>query len=111
MTTPEQPAHDAPNPPPAMERAEYLVDQLGARLGQWVGTAGDRLQRLWARAREEGEDIWAEAQDVRHRNTVGIGPAGRPADTTAGEGASPAAEPKPHPRSRRPKKSTDSASA
>lgn len=111
MTTSEQPAHEAPNPPPAMERAEYLVDQLGTRLGQWTGTAGDRLQRLWARAREEGEDIWAEAQDIRHRNGVGVGPAGRAASATEGESAAASAAPtEPQPRSRRPKKSTSAAS-
>jgi hypothetical protein len=75
MTTPEQPAHEAPTPPPATERAEILVDQLGQKLGQWSGTAGERLRRFWARTREEGEDMWAEAQDIRHRNAAGNGPA------------------------------------
>lgn len=85
MTTPEQPpVQDTPTPPLAMERAEYLVDQFGVKLGQWTGAAGDRLQRLWARAREEGEDILAEAQDIRRRNGVGIGPAGRSADAAGG---------------------------
>jgi hypothetical protein len=75
MTTPEQPAQEAPTPPQATERAEILVDQLGQRLGQWSGTAGERLRRFWARAREEGEDMWAEAQDIRQHNAVGNGPA------------------------------------
>lgn len=57
--------------PPAMERAEVLVDQLGARLGQWTNSLGNGLQRFWARTREEGEDIWAEANDIRERNHVG----------------------------------------
>lgn len=113
MTTPEQPAQDAPNPPPAMERAEYLVDQFGVKLGQWTSAAGDRLQRLWARAREESEDIWAEAQDIRQRNAVGIGPAGRSADSDGGGDApdSTPAESAARQRSRRSKKRTDTASA
>lgn len=75
MTTPEQPAHETSTSPPATERAEFLVDQLGQKLGQWSGTAGKRLRRFWARTREEGEDMWAEAQDIRHHNAVGNGPA------------------------------------
>ncbi len=82
MTTPEQPAHEAPTPPPVTERAELLVDQLGQKLGQWSGTAGERLRRFWARAREEGEDMWAEAQDIRQHNAVGNGQAHSGADAT-----------------------------
>ena len=40
------------------ERAEELLEQWGERAGRW-------LSRTWARAREEAEDIWAEAQSVR----------------------------------------------
>lgn len=72
-----QHAQHAQNVPPAMERAEVLVDQLRAQLGQWTSVLGDRLQRFWARAREEGEDIWAEAKDIRDRNQVGIPPTDR----------------------------------
>jgi hypothetical protein len=95
-----------------MERAEYLVDQLGVTLGRWADTAGDRLQRLWARTREESEDIWAEAQDIRHRTAVGIGPAGRASDEAGAGGAaeSPEAEPAAKSRSRKHKKTTDVAS-
>lgn len=102
MTTPEQqPAQETPHPPPAMERAEYLVDQLGVTLGRWADTAGGRLQRLWARTREEGEDIWAEAQDIRRRTAVGIGPAGRVSEEAGAGGAaeSPATAPAAEPRS------------
>ncbi len=63
-------------PPPAIERAEFLVDAVGVRLEQWTSNLGDTLQRLWARTREEGEDIWAEAQDIRHRTHIGTGTAG-----------------------------------
>jgi hypothetical protein len=77
MTQADQQPNAPGAPPPPMERAEFLVDQFGVRLGRWTNAAGDWLQRAWARTREAGEDIWAEAQDMRHRNNVGIGPAGR----------------------------------
>ena len=52
---------------PTMERAEEVVDRLGQRAGQIGLEVGQRLRRLAARAREEAEDIWAEAQSVRRR--------------------------------------------
>lgn len=51
--------------PPAMERAETLVDEAGERVSQWGQVANHRLQVIFARLREEGEDIWAEAQTIR----------------------------------------------
>ena len=50
-----------------MERAEEVVDRLGQRAGQIGSEVGQRLLRLAARAREEAEDIWAEAQSMRRR--------------------------------------------
>ncbi len=50
---------------PAMERAEELVDRLGQRLGLLATAAGLGILRLAARAREEAEDVWAEAQSLR----------------------------------------------
>lgn len=41
------------------ERAERLVEDWGARMGRFFAQAT-------ARTREEFEDIWAEAQSVRH---------------------------------------------
>ena len=48
-----------------MDRAEEAVDSLGRRAGQLGSEVGQRLLRLAARAREEAEDIWAEAQSIR----------------------------------------------
>jgi hypothetical protein len=45
---------------PPVERAEHLLDQAGYTIGRWAA-------RMVARAREETEDIWAEAQHVRGR--------------------------------------------
>lgn len=72
----QPPISQAPNVPPAMERAEFLVDAFGVRLGQWTNSLGDGLRRFWARTREEGEDIWAEAQDIRQRNHIARGAVG-----------------------------------
>ena len=40
------------------ERAEQVMEDVGERIGDWVS-------RAVARAREEAEDIWAEAQTLR----------------------------------------------
>ena len=47
------------------ERAEALVDRLGGRLGFFAGLTALQLRRATARAREEAEDLWAEAQSIR----------------------------------------------
>jgi hypothetical protein len=44
---------------PAVQRAEELVDAWGQKIGNFAA-------RLLARTREEAEDIWAEAQSIRH---------------------------------------------
>lgn len=46
-------------------RAEELVDKLGERLGYFATLVSQRVEWAVARAREEAEDIWAEAQEVR----------------------------------------------
>jgi hypothetical protein len=50
-----------------LDRAETMLDQMGQRVGQLLLLAGHRLQRWTARAREEAEDIWAEAASLRAR--------------------------------------------
>ncbi|MCW3065150.1 MAG: hypothetical protein JWN32_2322 [Solirubrobacterales bacterium] len=45
--------------PSEFQRAEELIEEWGQRVGVW-------LSRVTARAREEAEDIWAEAQNIRH---------------------------------------------
>jgi hypothetical protein len=51
---------------PATVRAENAIDQAGERVGQFAALLGRRLHVFAARAREEAEDIWAEAQSRRH---------------------------------------------
>jgi hypothetical protein len=41
-----------------VQRAEDLMEAWGERLGGWIATTA-------ARAREEAEDLWAEAQSIR----------------------------------------------
>ena len=50
---------------PATERAEELLDRTGQRLGSLAALVGLNVLRFAARAREEAEDIWAEAQSIR----------------------------------------------
>jgi len=52
----------------ATAKAEQMVDQMGQRISQYTTTAGLQLQRVVARAREEAEDMWAEAQNIRRQN-------------------------------------------
>jgi hypothetical protein len=50
-----------------MQRAEELVDRVGEQVGQYVSAFGHNILKWAARAREEAEDIWAEAQAIRER--------------------------------------------
>ncbi len=49
----------------ATQRAEELVDRWAAQIGQWAAAFGHNVLKCAARAREEAEDIWAEAQAIR----------------------------------------------
>jgi hypothetical protein len=52
---------------PAMQRAEEMVDRMAERIGHYAGVVGHKFLWLVARAREEAEDIWAEAQELRRQ--------------------------------------------
>ncbi len=51
----------------AIEHAEELVNRMGQRIGDWTSLISLRLRQGFARAREEGEDILAEAQSISRR--------------------------------------------
>ncbi len=53
----------------ARERAEKLVDSIGQRLGLFAVLVGLQIQKAAARVREEAEDVWAEAQNMRHESS------------------------------------------
>jgi hypothetical protein len=59
-TEPGQPA-----PGSTTARAEALVDGVGDRLGALATAASHHLRKAAALAREEAEDLWAEAQQIR----------------------------------------------
>ncbi len=46
-------------------RAEEIVDRAGERMGSLAATLSHQVLVLAARAREEAEDIWAEARSMR----------------------------------------------
>jgi len=52
---------------PAKERAEVLVDRMGQRVSNWTSRTGFQVQRAVAFMREEVEDMWAEAQNIRRQ--------------------------------------------
>lgn len=51
----------------ATQRAEEMVDRVGEQIGHYVSIFGHNVLKWVARAREEAEDIWAEAQAIRER--------------------------------------------
>jgi hypothetical protein len=50
-----------------MERAEELADHIMERAGYYTAWLGRAVARLAARAREEAQDIWAEADHIRRQ--------------------------------------------
>ncbi len=60
--------HDERPDPAATERAEEMLDRAGERVGRFASLLGLRVRRAAALAREEAEDLWAEAQSMRRQN-------------------------------------------
>src|SRR3954467_11079725 len=52
---------------PATERADELLTRAGQTAGIFASLLGRRIARVAAFAREEIEDMWAEAQSIRHQ--------------------------------------------
>lgn len=52
---------------PATERAEDLLNRVGWTTGLFASMLGMRLARVAAFAREEAEDMWAEAKSIRQQ--------------------------------------------
>jgi hypothetical protein len=78
---PRQEATDE-SAPEAVRRADAMMTDVGMRLGRLTARLQHEVGRFNARAREEIEDMWAEAQALRrHENTV-LGP-----ESTHGEHA------------------------
>jgi len=65
----------------ALRRAEEMVDRWGEQIGRTASSIGRTFLRWAARAREEAEDIWADAQALRARQQAADEPPQeRPAD-------------------------------
>jgi pyruvate/2-oxoglutarate dehydrogenase complex dihydrolipoamide acyltransferase (E2) component len=58
--------HDAPRRP-ATERADELLSRVGQTAGIFASLVGIRVARIAAFAREEAEDMWAEARSMRQQ--------------------------------------------
>ena len=58
----------------AMQRAEEMVDRLGEQIGHYATDFGHSVLKWFARAREEAEDIWAEAQAIREQQRTASKP-------------------------------------
>jgi pyruvate/2-oxoglutarate dehydrogenase complex dihydrolipoamide acyltransferase (E2) component len=58
--------HDAPRRP-ATERADELLSRVGQTAGIFASLIGMRVARVAAFAREEAEDMWAEARTMRQQ--------------------------------------------
>jgi hypothetical protein len=50
-----------------IQRAELLLEQSGQKVGEFASTTSQRLRRWSALAKEEVEDMWAEAKHIRDR--------------------------------------------
>jgi hypothetical protein len=56
---------DAPTDGSQTARAEELVDEVSHRVEDWSDKVAHWVAHAADRAREEVEDIWAEAQSIR----------------------------------------------
>jgi hypothetical protein len=53
--------------PPAMVRAEEMVGLAGERMAHWTKDSNLQIRRAMAFLREGTEDMWVEAQNLRHQ--------------------------------------------
>ncbi len=67
---PEDPRPASSTPPSSLPaaRAEELLDRLIGQLSGLAFVGGQRLRKAAAVAREEAEDIWAEAQQIHEES-------------------------------------------
>lgn len=54
----------------ATAKAEELVEGMAQRFGHFAAIAGLQIQKTAARVREEAEDIWAEAKNIRNEQNI-----------------------------------------
>ncbi|MEJ7758719.1 MAG: hypothetical protein WKF55_03905 [Gemmatimonadaceae bacterium] len=66
--SPESGPASAPTPA-ATARAEEIISRAAAQFSAVAATGADRLNRAAALAREEAEDIWVDAEELRRRSS------------------------------------------
>jgi hypothetical protein len=62
----QEPAPEEEEHQSRTSKAEAMIDDLAQRLSSFTAMAKLNFQRTTARAREDTEDLWAEAQSIRH---------------------------------------------
>jgi hypothetical protein len=62
------PAAPAPAPGNRVEQAEMMADHLARQVSAATAVVGRGFVRFLARIREEAEDVWAEAQNIRKKD-------------------------------------------
>ena len=66
----QEQASAAPPERPATDRAEETLDQAGEKIGIFAAEFSHRVRKSVALVREEAEDVFAEAQSLRHKGHV-----------------------------------------
>ncbi len=59
---------DERSEPAATQRAEEMLDRAGEQVGRFASLLSLRVRQVAALAREEAEDMWAEAQSMRRQD-------------------------------------------
>ena len=78
---------------PATERADEFLNRAGWTVGFFGSMIGMRLARVAAFAREEAEDMWAEAQSIRQQSEGNLSAAaGKVAEAARGKAEDQKAE-------------------
>jgi hypothetical protein len=65
---PEPAAQESPSHPMS-ERAEARLDEWGQWVGRSASLVGQQLHKMAARAREEAEDVLAEARHIQQKDS------------------------------------------
>jgi pyruvate/2-oxoglutarate dehydrogenase complex dihydrolipoamide acyltransferase (E2) component len=91
-------ANDEGSRRPATERADEMLNRAGWVAGMVGSMVGMRLARIAAFAREEAEDLWAEAQTMRRQSDVNVGAAASKVAETVRERVQPERDAEPDAR-------------
>ena len=68
-TAKPKPKAEQPPVDQAMQKADDMIDVAGARVGEFFASLSLTLRKAAVIAKEEAEDLWAEAQSIRRGDT------------------------------------------